>query len=726
MSDAVMAEAVVDESLIVAVEPMEVCDPPLVASLPEERPAEEPAGAEPEPAKTEPEAPPAEPEKAEPASAEPEAPKAAPEAAPEPAKAEPAKTEPAKANGAPKRKASEPPKKKKRQKSCEPEVAVGGVDVAFANETPVMEPDAMEVRLLSLVDAEGRLLEDCGERMAKLAGHSRLEAATGVSKAVFLVVLRQSGAVQQAQFVEAGGLKPLGSWLVRDDAGEDLALMLLAILKMLPVTKKAIRASDVGRIVKRLKTARPAIAAACSDVMDEWTQNVGNEPVEPSKKKQQLQQQQEPKKKNGVEKDPLASALTKVAPGTTRVERAEARRSGRGGGVQMILEELAEDDELEKAKPKRPVSRPFDPALGNLIERSRGVVDVGVSRKKVRWADEVGNDLEAKKDPEPGWLDAVDDHLDSLSLKDRTKREHEDEKHALELAKREAAAEKERIEQERLDALKAMKATVAWTRPPALDPQNPFADDFPFSSPEAQRVQPQRIDRLMEARYLSARDIPRSPDERDPELLLGPADFTSATLIPLGDEDDAPAPEPEPPVELPAEPPRPQPKSAPSFDTPTAYSSSDAPYGQQPYGAAPYGAAQAEESAPDAEMTLSSLDIDTLTALQNDECVGLFCFVLHVFSQTSLPLRLQSRSKPQLPASEGRRSPGRLDLAPRSRPSQIRARQSGAASGGRSQSSGFSQRGPSDGYGSARYPRASNVSYPRSHSNSSWGGYSRL
>ncbi|KAJ8602996.1 hypothetical protein CTAYLR_001522 [Chrysophaeum taylorii] len=435
---------------------------------------------------------------------------------------------------------SSAPPRKKRRKSCEPKVVASVVE----DDAPLVEPDSHEIRLLSLVDVRGALAGDGGERLAALLGRVR-DSGSSLQKAVFLAVLQKSSTAATTQFVEAGGLRPLGEWLA-GSSDDDLLALIIGVLRLLPVTKRAIRSSDVGRVVKRLrdKKGSETIAGLCAQLMDEWIKSVGDEPVSEAATAAASKTTTtttnsgiKPHVKPVPTLDPLANLQT-----STRSERAEARRSGKGGGVKELKELPGtpgdEDDEdlawydtaAAKRSPrgaKRPQSRPFDPALGDLLERAQ----LG-ERKRVSWADDQGKRLADHRDPVPGWLDG-DLSMSNLSLRERMRLEHEAEKKALDKAKREAAAARERAAADRVLALRSMKATRPWARPQKLD--LPALEDFSLNSPEAQTVQPRRLERLIEARYLHPRDIPRSPDERDPELLLGPKDFQHVPRIPLDD-----------------------------------------------------------------------------------------------------------------------------------------------------------------------------------------------
>lgn len=434
-----------------------------------------------------------------------------------------------------------------RRKTCEPRVS------SAVDEVELAEPDSSEVRLLQLVDNDGGLVSGAGEKAANLA--TRLRGKTRI--AVFLVVLGRSMPDALSQFVEFGGLRSLGKWLVEDE-DDELVSMVLGSLGPLPVTKRAIRSSGIGKIVKKMKEDSTKHSEVCAKVMDDWVKAVGDEKVEETKPSVVVVS-----KKAHVpsSSDPLASALTKTSSSSTRFERAEARRSGRGGGVQQIGSDEDDDDAPPPVAPVVPQSRPFNKALGDLLERAR--LREEEPRKKVRWADENSKQLVERREPVPGWLDSgLDDSSENMSLRERTRREHEAEKRALEEAKREAVVERENEARRRIEALRAMKKTRPWSRPQALSGL-PRPEDFSLDSPEATRKQPKRIERLIEARYLHPRDIPKSPNEQDPDLLAGLASFDLAVVIPL-DEETAkslsaaavatppPAPAPPPPPSQPA------------------------------------------------------------------------------------------------------------------------------------------------------------------------------
>lgn len=446
-------------------------------------------------------------------------------------------------------------KKKARGKSCEPAARCGGLFAALADEdAPLVEPESSEVRLLQLVDSSGALLSGLGEKTSGTFGSAKVREASTTTKAVFLLVLRRSGPGELANFVDKGGLRPLGEWLEQSVSdGADLASLVVDALRRLPVTKRAIRSSGVGKVIKRLRDKNWAgVSEACASLMTEWVKAVGDEKVDESPPVEAKPPAAATRLSVSTARasDPLAVAFVSQ-PASTRSERAELRRSGRGGGgVQelplperrVVVDEEDEDDDFSflpspsqaRAKPP-PQSRPFDPKLGNLLERAR--LREQLRARRVHWADEGGRKLVEAREPVPGWLETagLDDDT-HISLAERKRREHEAEKRALEEAKREAAAAKVRADQERLEALRAIKKTRPWAKPLRLQ-DLPQLEDFNLDSPEASRKQPKRIDRLIEARYLHPRDIPKTPDERDPDLLLGPDNFSAAVVIPPDDGD---------------------------------------------------------------------------------------------------------------------------------------------------------------------------------------------
>ena len=132
---------------------------------------------------------------------------------------------------------------------------------------PLVDPDAVEMRLLPLLDSEGRLQDgtEVGARVHALCEKIPREAET--TKGVLLVVLRRTCALVEEDngkklamraFLNAGGLRPLGTWLERADRerSDDFVRLLLDALSDLPVTARLVKASDVGKIVKRLKKDR--------------------------------------------------------------------------------------------------------------------------------------------------------------------------------------------------------------------------------------------------------------------------------------------------------------------------------------------------------------------------------------------------------------------------------------------------------------------------------------
>ena len=142
------------------------------------------------------------------------------------------------------------------------------------------------MRLLPFLDSEGRLQDgtEVGARVHALCEKIPREAET--TKGVLLVVLRRTCALVEQDngkklamraFLNAGGLRPLGTWLERADKhrSDDFVRLLLDALSDLPVTARLVKASDVGKIVKRLKKDRKesgdeGMDAAYKGLMQNW------------------------------------------------------------------------------------------------------------------------------------------------------------------------------------------------------------------------------------------------------------------------------------------------------------------------------------------------------------------------------------------------------------------------------------------------------------------------
>jgi len=167
-----------------------------------------------------------------------------------------------------------------------------------------------------------------------------------------------------------------------------------------------------------------------------------------------------------------------------------------------------------------------------------------------------------------------------------------------------------------------MTAQKPWVRPLPLE--NVPQTDGEFDSNEANVVQPKRIKFLMEARYMTPRDIPRSPDERDPELQLGPSVFDATPRIRVagakanktGFSNNAPAP----PLQAAAT--AAIPATAPSFaETPKASNfSSAAPLVPQAYdaGGFAYRPPPPRQEVDDIPAALMDLEEDIMMAIMSN------------------------------------------------------------------------------------------------------------
>ena len=89
-----------------------------------------------------------------------------------------------------------------------------------------MDPDAVEMRLLPLLDSEGAAPGRHGGRRARPRALRENTARGRNDERVLLVVLRRTCALVEKDngkklamraFLNAGGLRPLGTWLERAD-----------------------------------------------------------------------------------------------------------------------------------------------------------------------------------------------------------------------------------------------------------------------------------------------------------------------------------------------------------------------------------------------------------------------------------------------------------------------------------------------------------------------------
>ena len=199
---------------------------------------------------------------------------------------------------------------------------------------PLVDPDAVEMRLLPLLDSEGRLQDgtEVGARVHALCEKIPREAET--TKGVLLVVLRRTCALVEKDngkklamraFLNAGGLRPLGTWLERADKerSDDFVRLLLDALSDLPVTARLVKASDVGKIVKRLKKDRKEsgdqnMDSAYKGLMQNWYEKANKGDDEEEKKLVALEAQArkatEKKKRSAKKRSSPCGNLREGAP----------------------------------------------------------------------------------------------------------------------------------------------------------------------------------------------------------------------------------------------------------------------------------------------------------------------------------------------------------------------------------------------------------------------------
>ena len=469
-------------------------------------------------------------------------------------------------------------------------------DARHVAHAPLVDPDAVEMRLLPLIDEEGRL-QDGTETGACVQALCEKVANAEATKSVLLVVLRRTCARVEAEdgkrlamraFLNAGGLRPLGRWLERADKerSDDFVRLLLDALSDLPVTARLIRASDVGKIIKRLKKDRKeaddlTLDSAYKGLMQNWYEkaNKGDDEeerqlvaLEARAKKDSEKKKCSAKKRSSQPTDVLSAALKKKrvsvpdeALDRGRAARIEARRQGRSGTgiqtVQVLTSDVAYDDD---GKPM--TSRPIDPALAEKLAKR-------ITR--VKWADDNSKPIATFCEPEEGWLDDGGHHADfkddGLTALQRQKRERESEKAAMGKAKDLQKEEQRADEVEYQKKLDAQKPQISWREPLALKLSEDVAEPEVVATEPA--FQNQRQKRLMEARYFHARDIPDNPEEDGLEVFG--VDVSTIEI---------PAQEVEKPEDVQADAPPPMPEAEPEPDVWTAPTPS---FGQTPSFAAP-------------------------------------------------------------------------------------------------------------------------------------------
>lgn len=131
---------------------------------------------------------------------------------------------------------------------------VGAMDVSqsFAS-VPVAVPDALEIKLANLLDESGGLAKaQQAESFLQLCA----KATSPERQALLLSALQcTSGVRQLARLVQLGALKVLRGWLREATVSRhtQLAALLLDVLRELPVTEEAMRVSEIGKTVRKIR-----------------------------------------------------------------------------------------------------------------------------------------------------------------------------------------------------------------------------------------------------------------------------------------------------------------------------------------------------------------------------------------------------------------------------------------------------------------------------------------
>lgn len=162
-----------------------------------------------------------------------------------------------------------------------------------AGNIPELTPDEMELKLVALLDSQGGLamVNQVESYMGLM-----VKAATVEKRALFLSVLcatTHNGCL--AHFVEAGGLHVLRLW-IKDAADNDRTELVLACLeavKPLPVTEEAVRSSEVGKVIKKLKRGSrsgssrkppdPEVVQLVDAIIATWTEKLERQREEAAK-----------------------------------------------------------------------------------------------------------------------------------------------------------------------------------------------------------------------------------------------------------------------------------------------------------------------------------------------------------------------------------------------------------------------------------------------------------
>lgn len=138
-----------------------------------------------------------------------------------------------------------------------------------ADGVAVLAPDGLEIKLANHLDAQGGLAKaQQVESFLQLCA----KAASPERQALLLAVLQcTTGTMQLARFVQLGGLKVLRGWL-RDAAMSNhtqLTGLVLDVLRELPVTEEAVRVSEIGKAVKKIRKQSPEAETATPATEDD-------------------------------------------------------------------------------------------------------------------------------------------------------------------------------------------------------------------------------------------------------------------------------------------------------------------------------------------------------------------------------------------------------------------------------------------------------------------------
>lgn len=272
------------------------------------------------------------------------------------------------------------------------------------------------------------------------------------------------------------------------------------------------------------------------------------------------EQEVKPKRlKVGEESKPSSSTeeVSKKTQAQIDIEEARKKRDrlrdqgkGRGGGVQLMDQPMFEDILKTLSAMQQPVAPPAPAPLPPIKKPTPAKDDVSSfkstaaptpeiilpklesfreyqqqtkkAKKKIRWADKEGGELEAIKIVERYDWDEGEERPSKRKDKDK-----EDEHLSVqELMKKEKLAERQVMQQERAaheverkqqiaQQSATMKPRIAWRVPKkVVKPEEEQALAAARKSDEAE-LQSLRLKRAMEVRYMSEADIPLTPDEEN-------------------------------------------------------------------------------------------------------------------------------------------------------------------------------------------------------------------